>query len=97
MCKRRDPLPDVKGSYLLILSLPDPASAFATALALNNRYFIDGRDPNSYAGVAWVFGVHDRAWAERPVFGKVRYMAAAGLERKCDIEGYVRKVESRMA
>lgn len=76
---------------------PDPASAFATALALNNRYFIDGRDPNSYAGVAWVFGVHDRAWAERPVFGKVRYMAAAGLERKCDIEGYVRKVENRMA
>ncbi|MCJ8501094.1 deoxyribodipyrimidine photo-lyase [Desulfatitalea alkaliphila] len=76
---------------------PDPASAFATALMLNNRYFIDGRDPNSYAGVAWVFGVHDRAWAERPVFGKLRYMAAAGLERKCDIEGYVRKVESRMA
>ena len=72
-----------------------PAEAFATTLAINNKYFLDGRDPNSYAGVAWVFGKHDRAWFERPVFGKVRYMAAAGLERKCDIKAYVRKVEQR--
>lgn len=67
--------------------------AFQTALALNNKYFLDGRDPNSYANVAWIFGLHDRPWRERPVFGKVRYMSASGLERKCDIEGYVRKVE----
>ena len=60
-------------------------SAFATALYLNNRYFLDGRDPNSYAGVAWCFGLHDRPWAERPVFGKVRYMNARGLERKFDM------------
>ena len=70
-----------------------PAHAFRTTLAINNKYFIDGRDPNSYAGVAWIFGMHDRAWFERPVFGKVRYMAASGLERKCDIQGYVDKVD----
>jgi deoxyribodipyrimidine photo-lyase len=73
-----------------------PQAAFETTLAINNKYFLDGRDPNSYAGVAWVFGRHDRAWFERPVFGKIRYMAASGLERKCDIGAYVRKVDSRV-
>ena len=72
---------------------PSPEQGFQTTLALNNRYFIDGRDPNSYAGVAWIYGLHDRAWPERPIFGKIRYMAAAGLERKCDIQGYVKKVD----
>jgi deoxyribodipyrimidine photo-lyase len=67
-----------------------PEHAYRTALALNNRYFIDGRDPGSYAGVGWVFGLHDRPWTERPIFGTVRYMSAAGLERKFDIEAYVR-------
>jgi len=71
-----------------------PAHAFRTTLAINNTYFLDGRDPNSYAGVAWIFGMHDRAWFERPIFGKVRYMAASGLERKCDIQGYVDKVDA---
>ena len=70
-----------------------PEEGFATTLALNNKYFLDGRDPNSYAGVAWIYGVHDRAWPSRAVFGKVRTMVAAGLERKCDIQGYVEKVE----
>ncbi|MGD9310753.1 MAG: deoxyribodipyrimidine photo-lyase [Desulfosarcina sp.] len=70
-----------------------PEAAFDTTLAINNRYFLDGRDPNSYAGVAWVFGKHDRAWFERPIFGKIRYMAASGLERKCDIKAYVSKVD----
>jgi deoxyribodipyrimidine photo-lyase len=70
-----------------------PEYAFRVALELNNKYFIDGRDPNSYAGVAWVFGKHDRPWGERAVFGKARYMAASGLERKCDIRGYVAKVD----
>ncbi len=65
---------------------------FAATLALNNKYFLDGRDPNSYTGVAWIYGVHDRAWPSRAVFGKVRTMVAAGLERKCDIHGYVEKV-----
>jgi deoxyribodipyrimidine photo-lyase len=68
--------------------------AFKTTLAINNKYFLDGRDPNSYTGVAWLYGVHDRAWSERPIFGKIRYMAASGLERKCDIQAYVRKVNA---
>jgi deoxyribodipyrimidine photo-lyase len=70
-----------------------PEHAYRTALALNNRYFLDGRDPSSYANVAWCFGLHDRAWTERPIFGKVRFMNARGLERKFDIEGYVQQVE----
>jgi deoxyribodipyrimidine photo-lyase len=68
-----------------------PQEAFRTALYLNNKYELDGRDPNGFAGVAWCFGKHDRAWSERPVFGKVRYMNAAGLRRKFDIEAYVRR------
>lgn len=70
-----------------------PQHAYRTALYLNNRYFLDGRDPNSYANVAWVFGLHDRPWKERPVFGKVRYMSRSGLERKTDPGAYVRRVE----
>ena len=73
-----------------------PETAFETALRINNKYFLDGRDPNSYAGVAWVFGKHDRAWSERPVYGKVRYMAASGLERKCDIRAYVLNVDNQV-
>ena len=66
-------------------------------LRINNKYFIDGRDANSFGNVGWVFGLHDRAWQERPVFGKVRYMNAAGLERKADPEAYVRKVDAMVA
>ena len=73
---------------------PAPENGFDTAIALNNKYFLDGRDPNSFAGVGWVFGLHDRAWFEREIFGKVRYMAASGLERKCDIGAYVKKVKT---
>jgi deoxyribodipyrimidine photo-lyase len=69
-----------------------PEKAYETLTAINNAYFLDGRDPNSYAGIGWIFGLHDRAWFERPVFGKVRYMAASGLERKCDIKGYVSRI-----
>jgi deoxyribodipyrimidine photo-lyase len=52
---------------------------------LNDRYKLDGRDPNGYAGVAWCFGKHDRPWKERGVFGKVRYMNDRGLSRKFDM------------
>lgn len=75
----------------------DPAAAYELTATLNDRYFLDGRDPNSYAGVAWVYGRHDRPWPERPVFGTVRTMVAAGLERKADPRGYVAKVERRIA
>jgi deoxyribodipyrimidine photo-lyase len=70
-----------------------PEKAYRTALSLNNKYELDGRDPNGFTGVAWCFGKHDRAWPERPIFGKIRYMNAAGLRRKFDIEAYVRRVE----
>src|SRR5262249_36098671 len=69
----------------------EPEAAYETTLALNNRYFLDGRDPNSFGNVAWIFGQHDRPWGERPIFGTVRYMNAKGLERKCDIRAYVQK------
>jgi deoxyribodipyrimidine photo-lyase len=71
-----------------------PRGAFRTALALNNAYELDGRDPNAFAGIAWTFGKHDRPWGRRPVFGTVRYMNAAGLRRKFDIDAYIRKVEA---
>ncbi len=70
-----------------------PQTAYRFTLEINNKYFLDGRDANSFTNVAWVFGQHDRGWKERPIFGKVRYMAASGLERKCDIDGYVEKVD----
>ena len=69
----------------------DPQQGFDIALYLNNKYQLDGRDPNGFAGVAWCFGQHDRAWGERPVFGKVRYMNANGLKRKFKIDAYVEK------
>ncbi|MFZ1947920.1 MAG: deoxyribodipyrimidine photo-lyase [bacterium] len=69
-----------------------PERAFKAALYLNNRYELDGRDANGFAGVAWCFGKHDRPWGERPIFGSVRYMTDGGLRRKFDIEGYVRRV-----
>ncbi|MDX1509679.1 MAG: hypothetical protein R3358_15440, partial [Woeseiaceae bacterium] len=71
-----------------------PEYSYSTTLYLNNKYFLDGRDPNSYANVAWLFGLHDRAWTERDVFGKVRYMSASGLESKFDIDAYVDWVKS---
>ena len=69
-----------------------PAEGFRTALWLNNRYELDGRDPNGFAGVAWCFGKHDRAWFERKVFGKIRYMNDAGLKRKFDMDAYLKNV-----
>ena len=72
---------------------PDPDTAFSRAVALNDRYQLDGRDPNGYAGIAWCFGKHDRPWGERPVFGKVRYMNDRGLLRKFDMEEYLKRVE----
>ena len=69
-----------------------PREAFADLIYLNNKYFIDGRGPNGFAGVAWCFGLHDRPWGEREIFGQVRYMNAAGLKRKFDMDAYIRAV-----
>ena len=67
-----------------------PGEAFDTALWLNDRYALDGRDPNGYVGVAWsVGGLHDRPWFERPVYGKIRYMNDAGCRRKFDVPRYI--------
>jgi deoxyribodipyrimidine photo-lyase len=67
-----------------------PEAAMQAAIYLNDRYQLDGRDPNGYAGIAWsIGGVHDRAWGERPVFGKIRYMNAKGCGRKFDAGRYV--------
>ena len=72
----------------------DPQKAFEIALYLNNKYELDGRDPNGYAGVAWCFGKHDRPWTQRTIFGQVRYMNAAGLKRKFDPNLYVQKIQA---
>ncbi|HYO64721.1 MAG TPA: deoxyribodipyrimidine photo-lyase [Archangium sp.] len=74
-----------------------PEHAHATTLALNNRYFLDGRDANSYANIGWLFGLHDRPWGEREIFGTVRYMSSGGLERKADMEAYLEKVDTLVA
>jgi deoxyribodipyrimidine photo-lyase len=67
-----------------------PEQALATAIYLNDKYELDGRDPNGYAGIAWsIGGVHDRAWKERSVFGKVRYMSYGGCTRKFNVQQYV--------
>eukprot|EP00698_Gefionella_okellyi_P019827 TRINITY_DN6142_c0_g1_i1.p1 TRINITY_DN6142_c0_g1~~TRINITY_DN6142_c0_g1_i1.p1 ORF type:complete len:569 (+),score=128.84 TRINITY_DN6142_c0_g1_i1:60-1766(+) len=74
-----------------------PQRAFAELLYLNNKYELDGRDANSFAGVAWIFGKHDRAHAERNVTGKLRYMSSDGLRRKFDIDAYVTRVNALVA
>ncbi|MFP4478412.1 MAG: deoxyribodipyrimidine photolyase [Candidatus Izemoplasmatales bacterium] len=71
----------------------DYKEAYQTTLELNNYYFYDGLTPNSYTGVAWCYGKHDRAWFEREIFGKLRYMNANGLKRKFNIEDYVQKMK----
>ncbi len=69
--------------------------AFETAIYLNDKYELDGRDPNGYAGIAWSLGgLHDRAWAERAVFGKIRYMNYNGCKKKFDVEKYIEKYNS---
>jgi deoxyribodipyrimidine photo-lyase len=70
-----------------------PAEATRIAVLLNDRYELDGRDPNGYAGVAWsIGGVHDRPWQERAVYGKIRYMNENGARRKFDVDAYIRRV-----
>ena len=72
---------------------PNYHFAFETITYLNNYYFLDGNTPNGFNGIAWCFGKHDRAWAERLIFGKIRYMNAAGLKRKFDIDKYDTNLE----
>lgn len=69
----------------------EPEEGFRRCLYLNNKYELDGRDPNSFAGVAWCFGKHDRPWAGRPIFGNVRFMSSHGLKRKFDVDKYAKQ------
>jgi deoxyribodipyrimidine photo-lyase len=67
-----------------------PEEALAVMIELNNKYAVDGRDPNSYAGIFWVLGRYDRPWGpERPIFGKVRYMSSENTARKFRVADYV--------
>jgi deoxyribodipyrimidine photo-lyase len=69
---------------------PSPAAAHSIAIKLNDKYFLDGRDPNGYAGVAWaILGKFDRPWFERPIFGKIRYMSGASTGKKFDSKKYI--------
>jgi deoxyribodipyrimidine photo-lyase len=69
-----------------------PEEALDIAIYLNDKYELDGRDPNGYAGIAWsIGGVHDRAWFERPVFGKIRYMNYNGCKSKFNVRAYIDK------
>lgn len=72
----------------------DWRQAYQWLVYLNDKYELDGRDPNGYAGIAWSFGQFDHPWAERPIFGLVRYMSASGLERKFNIGAYLSKINS---
>jgi deoxyribodipyrimidine photo-lyase len=75
---------------------PDPATAFDWAIILNDKYELDGRDPNGYAGIAWaIVGKHDRPWFDRPVFGVVRTMTAASTAKKFDAREYMRQNRDR--
>lgn len=69
-----------------------PEQAFDLAVRLNDRYMLDGRDPNGYAGIAWCFGKHDRPWPRRPLYGAVRTMTASGLRRKFDMDSYTSRI-----
>jgi deoxyribodipyrimidine photo-lyase len=69
---------------------PSPREALATLIDLNNKYALDGRDPNSYSGIFWTLGRYDRPWPpERPIFGTVRFMSSDSTRRKFKVDGYV--------
>jgi deoxyribodipyrimidine photo-lyase len=75
---------------------PDTQTAIDIALYLNDKYELDGMDPNGVTGVMWsICGVHDRAWNERNIFGKIRYMNYAGAKRKFDIKAYIDRYGSK--
>jgi deoxyribodipyrimidine photo-lyase len=70
----------------------NPEEALSYAIYLNNKYELDGRDPNGFTGCAWsIGGVHDRPWPERPIYGKIRFMNYSGATRKFNVEKYINK------
>jgi len=75
----------------VIMWTPDPETALQYLIELNNRYAIDGRDPNSYSGIFWCFGRFDRPWQEREILGKVRYMTSDSARKKLRLEKYLKR------
>ena len=74
---------------------PTPREALEVMIELNNKYALDGRDPNSYSGILWVLGRYDRPWGpERPIFGKVRFMSSKNTARKVRVKEYIRRYAS---
>jgi len=71
-----------------------PEAAFKYLVTLNNKYALDGNDPNTYAGIAWCFGKHDRPFRERPIFGKVRYIGSDSISRKFDVTKYIERINN---
>ncbi len=67
--------------------------ALSTMLFLHDKYALDGRDPNTYTNILWCFGLHDRPWGERSIFGMVRYMGLDGMKRKTHVDAYLREIE----
>jgi deoxyribodipyrimidine photo-lyase len=70
-----------------------PQEALDTMIYLHDKYALDGRDPNTYANILWCFGLHDRPWPERPIFGTVRYMSLDGMKGKTDVQSYINSIE----
>ena len=71
---------------------PTPGNALKILIHLNNKYALDGRDPNSYSGIFWIFGRYDRAWGpERKIFGKIRYMSSKNTKKKVAVVNYLKK------
>ena len=66
--------------------------ALRTMIYLHDRYALDGRDPNTYTNILWCFGLHDRPWPERPIFGTLRYMSLEGMRRKTNVDAYIDEV-----
>ncbi|MFO7882193.1 MAG: hypothetical protein R6U52_06625 [Kosmotogaceae bacterium] len=69
-----------------------PQKAYDNLIFLNDKYELDGRDPNGYTGILWCFGKHDMPFKERNIFGKVRYMSNSGLKKKFDMDKYVERI-----
>ncbi len=67
-------------------------AALETMIYIHDRYALDGRDPNTYTGILWCFGLHDRPWRKRPVFGSLRYMSYDGMKRKTAVDEYIREI-----
>jgi deoxyribodipyrimidine photo-lyase len=71
--------------------------AAKTMIDIHGRYALDGRDPNTYTNIFWCFGLHDRPWPERPIFGKMRYMSLEGMRRKTNIRAYIDQMNGQLA